>query len=146
MSLTPITIRNLGPEDTHVLERVKEGVFDNPVDPTHVFEFLATRVNEIVVALDRGEVVGFASGTVLMHPDKTRAFFINEVGVHEDYRRRGVATRLIKRICALARDRGAVNIWLATEGDNDAALGLYRALGAKETGGIAMFELDHLED
>ncbi|MBT8417021.1 MAG: GNAT family N-acetyltransferase, partial [Silicimonas sp.] len=130
--------------DTHVLERVRPGTFDNPVEMTHVFEFLATRVNEIVVALDRGEVIGFASGTVLMHPDKTRAFFINEVGVHEDYQRRGIATRLIHRICELARDRGAENIWLATEKDNAAARGLYRSLGAKETGGIVMYELDNV--
>ncbi|NND18098.1 MAG: GNAT family N-acetyltransferase [Silicimonas sp.] len=144
MPSNPITIRNLGPEDTHVLERVRPGTFDNPVEMTHVFEFLATRVNEIVVALDRGEVIGFASGTVLMHPDKTRAFFINEVGVHEDYQRRGIATRLLQRVCELARDRGAENIWLATEKDNAAARGFYRSMGAKETGGIVMYELDNV--
>ncbi|MDJ1017040.1 MAG: GNAT family N-acetyltransferase [Paracoccaceae bacterium] len=142
MSGNPITIRNLGPEDAHILDRVRPGTFDNPVDPARAWAFLATRVNELVVALERGEVVGFASGTVLMHPDKPTAFFINEVGVHEDVRRRGIATRLIERICDLARDRGCEGIWLATEAENAPARGLYRALDARETKGIVVYDWD----
>ena len=64
MSGNPITIRNLGPEDAFVLDRVRPGTFDNPPDPDKVWAFLATRVNELVVALDQGEVIGFAFGTV----------------------------------------------------------------------------------
>ena len=62
--MNPITIRNLGPEEAHVLDRVREGTFDHPIDPSWAYGFLATRVNEIVVALELGEVVGFASGTI----------------------------------------------------------------------------------
>ena len=91
--MNPITIRNLGPEDADILERVREGTFDHAVDPARAWAFLATRVNDIVVALDRGDVIGFASGTVLMHPDKPTQFFVQEVGVHEDYRRQGIGWR-----------------------------------------------------
>ena len=140
MSGQPITIRNLGPEDAHILDRVADGVFDNPVDPARAYGFLATRVNEIVVALQGGVVVGFASGTVLMHPDKPLGFFVNEVGVDDAYRRQGIATRLVRRIIDLARERGCEEIWLATEGDNEAARGLYRSLGSKETEDIVMYE------
>src|SRR6056297_2777206 len=87
MTDIPITIRNLGPEDVHILDRVRAGVFGNPVDPSRAFAFLATRVNEIVVALSGGEVIGFASGTVVMHPDRDPAFFVNQVSVHEGFRR-----------------------------------------------------------
>jgi ribosomal protein S18 acetylase RimI-like enzyme len=142
MSGNPITIRNLGPEDAHVLDHVKPGVFDNPVDPSLAWGFLATRVNELVVAIDRGEVVGFASGTVLMHPDKPTAFFVQEVGVHDDYRRRGIGTRLMERIMDLARDRGCEGIWLATEAENDLARAFYGALKARETGGIVVYDWD----
>ncbi|MCV6594283.1 MAG: GNAT family N-acetyltransferase [Silicimonas sp.] len=135
----PIIIRNLGPEEAHVLDRVAPGVFDNPVDPTQTFGFLATRVNEIVVALSGGEVVGMATGTVLMHPDKPFGFFINEVGVAEDFRRQGIGTRLLTRLIDLARDRGCEEIWLATEGDNIAARALYRKFDTEETEGIVMY-------
>jgi ribosomal protein S18 acetylase RimI-like enzyme len=142
MSANPITIRNLGPEDVDVLEHVRPGTFDNPVDPARAWAFLATRVNEIVVALDRGEVVGFASGTVLMHPDKPNQFFVNEVGVHVDYRRRGIARRLVARIRDLARDRGCEGLWLATETDNASARAFYRAVGMRETEGYAIYDWD----
>lgn len=142
MTSSLISIRNLGPDDTHVLDRVRPGTFDNPVDPARAWAFLATRVNEIVVALDRGEVIGFASGTVLMHPDKANMFFVNEVSVHEDYRRQGIATRMCDRVFDLARDRGCEGIWLATEGDNAAARGFYRSLHGRETCGIVMYGWD----
>ena len=144
MSGQPITIRNLGPADAFILDRVRPGTFDNPIDPARAFAFLATRVNEIVVALDRGEVVGFASGTVLMHPDKPTGFFVNEVGVCEDMQRQGIASRLLERIIDLARERGCEEIWLATEGDNDPARGLYRKLGAEETEDIVMYDFTHV--
>ncbi len=138
--MNPITIRNLGPEDAHILERVREGTFDHAVDPARAWGFLATRVNEIVVALDQGEVIGFASGTVLMHPDKPTQFFVNEVSVHEDYQRRGIATRMCKRIFDLARERGCEGIWLGVQVKNDAARALYRKIGARETKGLVIYD------
>ncbi len=132
----PITIRELGPEDAHVLERVRAGTFDNPVDPSLAFAFLATGVNELVVALSEGEVVGFASGTALMHPDKPTAFFVNELGVHEDFRRQGIGTRLLDRIIEIARGRGCVGVWLGTEIDNTAARRLYRKADGVEMEGV----------
>ena len=135
----PITIRHLGPEDAHILDRVAGGVFDNPVNPAWSYAFLATGVNEIVVALEAGTVVGFASGTALMHPDKATGFFINEVGVGDNHRRQGIATRLVRRIVEIACERGCQEIWLATEGDNTPARGLYRKLDAAETEGIVMY-------
>ena len=145
MPANPITIRNLGPEDAHVLDRVRPGTFDNDIDPSRAWAFLATRVNELVVALDRGEVIGFASGTVLMHPDKPTQFFVQEVGVHDDYRRQGIARRLLTRIIELARDRGCEGIWVATEDENAPARALYTAIGGRETGGVVVYDWDDLD-
>ncbi len=136
MSANPITIRHLGPEDAHVLDRVRPGTFDNPVEPSRAYAFLVTGVNELVVALAGGEVVGFASGTALMHPDKPTAFFVNELGVHEDVRRQGIGDSLLRRIIDIARSRGCEGVWLGTEPDNPAALGLYRKNGGKEQAGV----------
>ena len=143
MSDDPITIRHLGPEDAHILDRVRPGTFDNPVDPARSWAFLATGVNVMVVALSVGEVIGFASGNVVMHPDKDPSFFVNEVSVHVDFRRRGIARKLMARICDIAQDRRCVGIWLATEAENDAARGLYQALHARETTGIVVYDWDH---
>ncbi len=136
----PITIRLLGPDDAAVLDRVHPDAFDNPIDPALAWAFLQTGVNSLAVALRVGEVVGFASGTVLMHPDKAPQLFINEVSVAEPFRRRGVARRMVRRLIDAARDRGCDGFWLATEAENDPARGLYRCLGARETGGIVMYD------
>jgi GNAT superfamily N-acetyltransferase len=109
------------------------------VDPSRAWAFLATRVNEMVVALDRGEVVGGASGTVLMQPDKPTAFQVSELVVHHDVRRQGIGTRLFERISDLARDRGCEDIWIAVNADNDGALSFCRSLGVTAVGGIVHF-------
>ena len=140
-----ITIRHLGPEDAEVLDRVRPGTFDNPLDPAQTWAFLAAGLNEMVVALRAGEVVGFATGTVLLHPDKPPAFFLNEVGVHEEMRRQGIGTRLCNKLFDVARDRGCQGIWLATEETNDEARGLYRHLRARETGGIVVYDWDDVD-
>lgn len=142
MTSHPITFRQLGPEDAHVLDRVKVGTFDNPIDPARAWAFLALRVNDLVVALDRGEVIGFVSGSVMMHPDKDPAYLIHNVSVHKDYRRQGIATRLMKKIAALAEDRGCQAVWLATKGSNKVARALHASLGGRLTDGIVIYEWD----
>ena len=140
MSGNPITIRNLGPEDAHLLDRVRPGTFDEQLDPARVWAFLATRVNELVVALDQGEVVGFAFGTMLLRPDKPTAFFVNDVGVHPEYRRQGIAKRLMARMTDLAMDRGCEGIWVLAEADSDEARQFYLALAGSESSGAVIYD------
>lgn len=144
MSANPITIRCLGPEDAHVLDRVKEGVFDNPIEPSRAWAFLAARVNMMVVALDRADVVGFVYGTTMLRVDKPTAFYVDEISVHSGYRRQGVARRLMTRISDEARERGCETLWLATEGDNVEANGLYRATKGQVLEGVNYYEWDLL--
>jgi aminoglycoside 6'-N-acetyltransferase I len=127
-----ITFQRLGPAEVDLLCSVRDGLFDNPVDPVQARAFLANPMNEIVLALDGAEVVGFASGTVLQHPDKPPAMFINEVGVRDDWLRRGIGKAVTQALIDRARARGCQGIWLGTEPDNVAALALYRSLGGEE--------------
>lgn len=117
-------------------------VFDNPVDLDQLAAFVADPGHEIVFARHDGDVVGSASGTVLLHPDKPPAFFINEVDVVERFRRRGIAGALCTRLIARARDRGCKGLWLATEEENAPARALYRSLSARETEGIVIYDWD----
>ncbi len=140
MSGNPITIRVLGPEDAFVLDRVKEGVFDNPIDPSRAWSFLATRVNVLAVALDGADVIGYAYGTTMLRVDKPTAFYVDEISVHPDYRKQGIGKKLLRRIEAEARDRGCESLWLATEGDNAEARGLYDALEGTVLEGVAVYD------
>ncbi len=141
-----ITLRHLGPDDLDMLLGVKEGLFDNPILPDQAKAFLADPQHEILLALDGSDVVGMATGQILLHPDKPPAFFIAEVGVRDEYQRQGIAKRLCDRLMQVARDRGCEGIWLATETDNAVARALYRSLDARETGGIVVYDWDGAMD
>jgi ribosomal protein S18 acetylase RimI-like enzyme len=134
----PFTLHQLGPGDAALLAGAE--IFDNPVDPALAAAFLADPAHLIVVARQGEALVGFVSGTILRHPDKPPALFIQELGVEAPARRQGIATALMAAIRALGRARGCTASWVATEGDNDVARSTYRHLGAQETTGIAMYE------
>jgi ribosomal protein S18 acetylase RimI-like enzyme len=115
-----------------LLLSVREGLFDNPVDSVQAAAFLNDPLHEIVLAYAGEDAVGIATGTVLLHPDKPPAMFVNEVGVREDWQRRGIGRAVMECLFAIARARGCQGIWLGTEPDNDAALALYRSMGGAE--------------
>jgi ribosomal protein S18 acetylase RimI-like enzyme len=136
-----IAIRKLGPGDEDVLTRVAPGVFDGPVRPDLARRFVATTNYRIVVALDGDLVVGMATGFTHFHPDKDEDFFVNELGVGDDYRRRGIGEQLFRALLAEARAMGCSEAWLGTEHDNAPALALYRKVmtGADSEEAMSVF-------
>jgi ribosomal protein S18 acetylase RimI-like enzyme len=139
-----ITYHRLGPHDAALLDGAD--VFDNPIDHVQLAGFLSDPGHEMVIAIVGTRVVGMASGTVLLHPDKLPAFFIAEVGVNEDMRNRGIGTALVENLLAVARSRGCKGIWVATEGGNNAARALYAKAGARMTDGIVVYDWDGAMD
>ena len=131
-----ITIRVLRPEDLDLLCAVPEGLFDEPVDRVQAEAFLADPANVIALAFDGPLAVAMATGTVLRHPDKPPSMFINEVGTRDGYLRRGLGRAVTEAVMAQARARGCEGVWLGTEADNAAALGLYRAMAGREVPGV----------
>lgn len=134
-----VEIRLLGENDAPIFDRVAEDVFDGPVIPGLLREFLHDPRHHLAVALEDGVVIGIASAIDYIHPDKRAQCWINEVSVSPAFRRRGVGTLLVRAIVAHARAIGCEMIWLATEIDNTPARELYRAAGAVETQ-IVMYE------
>lgn len=123
-----IEIRKLGPGDEGVLTHVASGVFDEAVRPDLAERFVNTPSCRIFVALDGDLVVGMVTGFTHFHPDKDEEFFVNELGVDDDYLRRGIGTKLMDAILAEARAMGCAVAWLGTEHTNAPALALYRKL------------------
>jgi len=121
-------------------------VFDNPVDPAQLVAFVGDAGHELVFAMAAGKVVGMASGNRMLHPDKPPAFFINEVGVNEDMQRRGIGTILSNMLMEVARGKGYVGMWLATETDNIEARALYKKLDGREAEGIVVYDWDGAMD
>jgi aminoglycoside 6'-N-acetyltransferase I len=140
MAPSEIAIRRLAPDDAALLERVAVDVFDHPVRPDLVKEFLADPRHHIVVAIDDDVVVGFASGVHFVHPDKPAQMFVNEVGVSGAWQRRGIAARLLSALLAHAREIGCREAWVATEPENAAARALYASSGGiEDPGGFVLY-------
>lgn len=81
------------------------------------------------VAHDLGRIVGFAGGQ--MAGDD---FEISDVVVGADHRRRGIAARLVSRICYDAHVLNARTASLEVGVDNDAGRATYASLGFAEVG------------
>lgn len=141
-----LEIRRLGVQDLGILSAVPEGLFDFPVDAGQAAAFLADPGHEIVAGFSDGVMVAMATGTVLLHPDKPPCMFVNEVGVREEYRQRGIATLVLEQFLEVARARGCEGIWLGTEGDNGSARALYLKVGGRETKGLVIYDWDGVMD
>lgn len=113
------------------LNDVAADVFDNALRPENVEEFLEDPRHHIVVATAGDTVVGFASAVHYVHPDKAPELWVNEVGVAEAFRRRGVASRVLTVLLDHGRQLGCVSAWVLTEDDNVAALTLYERSGGR---------------
>ena len=125
-------IRVLGPGDDHVLARVALEVFDHEPLPTLISEFLEDRRHHLVVALDDGLVVGFASGVHYVHPDKPPELWINEVGVAPSHQRRGLGHQILRAMLRLGTELGCREAWVLTNRSNLPAMRLYTAVGGTE--------------
>lgn len=124
-------IRILGPGDDDVLTRVADEVFDHAVNPSLAAEFLADPRHHLAVAIDRGMVVGFASGVHYIHPDKHAELWINEVAVAPTHRGIGVGRAVVEALLVAGRQAGCAEAWVLTDDDNVPALRLYRAAGGR---------------
>ncbi len=129
----PVEIRILRAGDEDVLARVAPEVFDDPIDAQAAREFLADARHHLVVAVEDGVVIGFASAVAYLHPDKLHPeLWINELGVAPASRGRGVGKAILSRLLELARGLGCAEAWVLTERSNEPARRLYASLGGEE--------------
>ena len=56
--------------------------------------------------------------------------YMNELGVVEDARWRGVVTNLVEALLAVAKDAGCNGMWGVSDSDNLGAIATYRRAGA----------------
>ena len=125
-------IKVLKPGDEDVLNKVGTDVFDNAVDQRTTKVFLADPWHHIVVAVEKGVVVGFVSAVNYLHPDKpVPVLWINEVGVASTHRGRGIGKALMASMFQVGRKYGCAEAWLLTDRTNPVAMRLYASVGGK---------------
>ena len=136
-------IVRIGPEQTGLLDRVAEDVFDARIDLGRLAAYVADPSHLMVVAVSNGEVVGQARGVIHRHPDQPTELYIDNLGVTPLRKREGIATLLLDDLVAWARSEGCEQAWVGTEPDNEPARALYQGRGSEaETFVMYFYEFD----
>ena len=128
-----IDIKSLSQGDEEILNHVASDVFDNELNKNLIVEFLADSRHHIVVAIDAGLVVGFASAVHYIHPDKQPELWINEVGVTPTHQRQGIGKKLLQEMLLKAKSLGCNEAWVLTNRSNTPAMKLYASVTESET-------------
>lgn len=127
-----LTIRRLDPADLPLL-LAADALFDDKVRPDMAARFLAHPDHHLFGAIIEHRLIGFVSAVTYLHPDKPVECWINEVGVHEAFHRRGIGRQLMLATLAHARALGCAGAWVLTNSSNRAARGLYAACDGEAT-------------
>ena len=123
--MSGIEVRLVSADDVGLFDHVADEVFDEAVDPARLAAYLSTHGHHMVVALDGDTIVGQVAAVVHRHLDKLTELYIDEVGVADGYRRRGIARRMLAAMFVHGKALGCEEAWVGTEPDNLPAQGLY---------------------
>lgn len=86
-----------------------------------------------LVAVADGKVVGGIAAYVLQKFEQERSeIYIYDLAVDEEYRRRGIATRLLSELKKIANEIGAWVIYVQADYGDEPAIRLYESLGTRE--------------
>jgi ribosomal protein S18 acetylase RimI-like enzyme len=144
-STTSAEITIAGPEHADWFANVADGVFDDPLVPERLAEFLNDPRHHLVVARAAGAILGFVSAVHYVHPDKDAPeLWVNEVGVAPAFQRRGLAKAMFDALLDHARSLGCSEAWVLTDRANTAAMALYAACGGAAPTDHVMIEF-HLD-
>lgn len=122
------------------------GFYEQPSDPALANAFIHERLSRgesvVLLARDGNATVGFAQ----LYPSFSsvragRTWVLNDLYVHADARRRGVARALLSAAADFARADGALRLELETDHGNHTAQALYRAMGWEPYDGTLRFRL-----
>lgn len=83
--------------------------------------------DQALVAEDDGQVVGFLLGFIA--PTHPPTGYVHLVGIHPDYRRKGVGKELYKQFTDRCRAQGVRRLKAMTNVGNETSAGFHQALG-----------------
>lgn len=104
-----------------------------PPRPDYLERLLGSDMFHALVAMDGDQVVGGIAAYELPKFERERSeIYLYDLAVAPTHRRRGVATGLIRRLQAVAHQRGAYVLFVQADAGDEPALRLYEKLGTKE--------------
>lgn len=137
-----INVVRLGREDVALaggmVALFREAFGDPAVDarPVPRLRYLETLLDQeafyAIAAIDGDRVVGGVTAYEMpMFLSETGEAYLYDIAVHDDYRRKGIATTLLSKLEHEARRNGISTIFVEAEADDAEAVSFYRSTGAK---------------
>lgn len=138
-NMSTVTVRQAVLSDLAALVPLFDGYrqfYGRPSDVRAVKEYLLARFNHgesvLFIAHESNTPIGFTQ----LYPSFSsvslaRTFVLNDLFVHEQARRKGVASRLMSAAVEFASTLGAVRVSLSTATTNETAQALYQSAGWK---------------
>lgn len=127
--------RRYQPADFAQLYAIEEACFQPPLrfSRSYMRQLVRSADADTWIAEEDGQLAGFA---IIEWPGAADEMvgYIQTIEVSSAYRRRGVGMELLRRLEDAARARGAVQIWLHVDAENNAAIRLYLAEGYTKRG------------
>jgi aminoglycoside 3-N-acetyltransferase I len=137
------SVKLLAADDVHLLRSMLALFGEAFEDPASYLEqqpsdeYLANLLSSdtfvAAVATDELSVVGGLAGYVLPKFEQARSeFYIYDLAVAAQYRRKGVATALIEQVGSVVAKRGVYVTFVQADYGDEAAIALYTKLGSRE--------------
>ena len=120
-----IVYRRMRPGDEACFGRILPEVFDHAIRPEWLAAHLASSTHFLACAFDGDAVVAMVMANLHLHPDKPNELYIDELGTSPEYRKRGIATRLMEEAIGWGRELGCKSCWVGTELNNKEARAVY---------------------
>jgi aminoglycoside 3-N-acetyltransferase I len=140
--MTAMQIDRIGPGDVATMQAAnalfaevfgEEGYHGPPPGEAHLRKLLSDDKFVALVAWMDGQMAGALAGYELVKFEAERSeIYIYDLAVREEFRRRGVATALIERVKAVARETAAWVIFVQADPPDGPAVALYDKLGTRE--------------
>lgn len=111
----------------------REQYLGAPPDDAYLARLLADPATVLLVAVQDNRVVGALTAYQLRKFEQARSeFYIYDLAVAGDHRRRGIATALLAETRRIAREAGGWVVFVQADHGDDPAIALYTALGTRE--------------
>ena len=119
-----MTIMKMNSEHVGQIAELEKLCFSDPWSEKSIASELENELSYWLVALEDGRVTGYVGSQTVM--DETDMM---NVAVHPDFRRCGIAEKLVNTLVLKLKERGSHSLTLEVRASNDGAQKLYEKLG-----------------
>jgi len=117
-------IRNMQEVDIPTILEIEQASFATAWSGQSFIEEICKKYAFSKVAVLGGKIIGYACADYVLHESR-----ILKLAVHQDFRRRGVATMLMNEMMVELKNKGCVFMYLKVRASNTAAQQFYEFFG-----------------